>query len=176
MELMKMVRWPLSQHKRKPKYVWLRKRKIINWVSSASEVIATWTSLHNALSFYMFDIFHSTTLKKKEGDTGLWVVLAHLCFYYSELARLPPLSGPLATWQGLSETRGHCSQYSRAWGRQIRFEVLLVKLGLYGKTLCGWASSYILILNQIENEISRGVEKKTKNKVVKNFCERGMKQ
>lgn len=45
--------------------------KIINWVSSASEVIATWASLHNSLYFYMFDIVHGTTLKKKEGDTGL---------------------------------------------------------------------------------------------------------
>lgn len=122
MELMKMVRWTFSQHKRKPKYVWLRKMKIINWVSSASEVIATWASLHNSLYFHMFDIFHSTTLKKK-GTLGFelsWPNSASItqnwpdCLHYLDL--WPPDKDSQRPQRSLQSIFQSLGQANKVWG------------------------------------------------------------
>lgn len=108
MGLMRMVKWPLNQQKRKPKYIWLGKMKITDWVS-ASHVMGTWASSQNSLCFYTFDMFHSKKLKKKEGNTGLWVVLAQFCLCCSELARLPTtIRTPGHLTRTLRDCRGHC--------------------------------------------------------------------
>lgn len=147
--------------------------KIINWVSSASEVIATWASLHNSLYFYMFDIVHGTTLKKKEGDTGLWVVLPISVsitqnwadgLHYLDL--WPPDKDSQRPQRSLQSIFHSLGQANKVWGPPDEM------WPLWENPLWG-SSSYILILNQIEDEISRRVEK---NQVVKNFCEIGMKQ